>query len=384
MFKKFARIADDEEKIEIYNLLKLTLSICLFMAELLILAVMAAGLGWRIGAESIAAAADLGLGFMTGSAAAIGLMLLTAGLIRLPVVWAVKQLQADFGLDPRPFSRRLKELILADLKGGLVIWLVSVGLFAVLAETNILTWTLSAAGLGLLLILLDACFPNLLRPDRRRPLKEGELPASLTTRIDKWAPKTGLRLSDVVVSARPEPYLAAPRLEGLGRHMRLVIQEKALAAFSPREMAVLTVIGVMAALVKAPLKFMLARLCSMFVAVPLAAILISAAGASLWAYPLTVSPALAVLFWLAAWSGYWLSELTIRLTSRALGVQLAAAATAVLQDEEALPAALKTLAEKNLEESSPPAWREFLRRSHSRAEFLKRVKYYRHMAKYSE
>ncbi|MDR1921456.1 MAG: hypothetical protein LBS31_06905 [Candidatus Adiutrix sp.] len=384
MFKKFARIADDKEKIEVYNLLKLNLSICLFMAELLILAVMAAGLGWRIGAESIAAATDLGLGFMAGGTAAIGLMLLTAGLIRLPIVFAITQLQADFGRDPRPCSRRLKELVLTDLKRGLVIWLVSAGLFAVLVKMPLLVWALSAVGVGLLIILLDACFPNMFQSDRKRPLKEGELPASLMTRIDKWAPKTGLRLSDIVVSARPGTDLDAPRLEGLGRHMRLVIQEKAFAAFPPREMAFLTVAGVMGALVKVPLKFMLARLCAMFVAVPLAAILISVMGVSLWGYPLTVSPALATLFWLAAWFSYWLSELTLRLASRALGVQLAAAAEVVLQDEEALPAVLKTLAEKNFEESSPPAWREFLRHSHSRAEFIKRAKYYRHMAKYSE
>jgi hypothetical protein len=136
-------------------------------------------------------------------------------------------------------------------------------------------------------------------------------------------------------------------------------------------------------LVKAPLKFLLLRLCALAVAIPLASIFISTLGLSLWGYPLYISPALLVLVWAATWIGYGVAEFALRLTRRGMDTQLAAVAVMVTKDDEALPAALATLADKNLEEEEPPAWRELFRRRFSRQAFLKRTKYHQHMAKFT-
>ncbi len=378
MFKKFAGLENRTERLEIFNLIKFNLTTCLRLMEFLSLALLLFGLGWLLSGPFTAD------GLFPGALLAIFLMLLAVSVARLPFVWAVSALLAAFSLDPRPAKSRLAALARSALHRGAVIWLITVILLWGLAEMNLWVWTLSTLGFGAALILGEACFPRLWRPEKLRPPREGELPPSLLARLDHWTAQTGLPRCRLMISSDFDTELRPPRLSGLGPTLTLIISEKALAAFPPREMEVLVVAAVIGALIKAPLKMLLLRFCALAVAVPLAAILISTLGASWWAYPLVTSPALVALIWLAAWIGAGAAELTGRLTHRALAPQLAAAATVILKDEEALVRALMILAERNLEEESPPAWREMFRCRPSRAAFLKRAHYHRHLAQFKE
>ncbi len=379
MFKKFTRIEDRAERLEVFNLLKINLGACLWLAEFLGLTILVSGLGWLIGSSLTAA-----LGRIPGAALAIGLMLLVIGLMRLPPLLLLDRLSADFGLDPRPASRRFRQLAALGLRRGAAAWLVSMALYLGLLYLDLWSWTLAAMLLGVPLLFLEAMYPRILSPDEPRPLRDDDLEHSLTVRLDHWADKTGLPCRAVMISTAFTPELEPPRLTGLGPTRRLVVPEKALAAFPPRELTVLMVAAVVGALVKAPLKLLLLRLCALAVAVPLASILVTTLGAHLWGYPLAGPPVLITLVWVAVWVGFGLAEFAVRLTRRSLDVQLAAAAVTLLQDEEALASALATLAEKNLEEDSPPAWREVFRRRFSRQVFIRRVKYHRHLSSFTE
>jgi hypothetical protein len=132
-------------------------------------------------------------------------------------------------------------------------------------------------------------------------------------------------------------------------------------------------------LVKAPLKFIFLRGCALAVAVPLAAVLISTLGNRLWLYPLNCNPSLIILVWLASWFGLTLADFAARIVRRDLEAQLAAAAALILKDDEAIIAARTTLAVKNLEEETPPAWRNWFSRRYSSQIFLKRFQHYRRL-----
>ena len=379
MFEKFARIEDRTERLEIYNLLKFNFNACLRLAELLALAVLISGAGWFIGGRLSAS-----LGVTGGGLVTIGVMLLIFGLARLPLLCLASSLNAAFGLDPRPASRRLKGLALTGLRRLILAWLISAVLYLGLIHLNLWIWTLCALTLGAGLITLGGFYPGIMRPDKLRPLSDDELAPELLARLNQWASKTGLDPKSIFVSSAYSPELKPPRLEGLGRTLKLVIPEKALAAFTPRELNVMVVAVVAAALIKAPLKFLLLRFCALAVAVPLASILLSTLGVGLWAYPLVHSPALMGLVWLGIWVGAGAAEFTIRMTRRSMDAQLAAVAGMVLADEEALPAALTILTEKNLEENATPAWREIFSARFSRQTFINRAKYHQHMSKFSE
>lgn len=378
MFKKFARLEDRAERLEIYNLLRFNLGACLRVLEFFFLAVSVSGLAWLISSPLIEA-----LGRKPGSALTIGLLLLAAALLRFPFLYALTALEADFGLDPRPVRLRLTNMLKRGLRLFLIAWLLSLVLFWALVDLNLWLWSLLALVVGLSVTLVKAFFPGLLDPETLRPLQDGEVSPALLKRLDLWKDKIGLDSRRLMVASGFSPGLEPPYLRGLGKGLRLVIPEKALAQFTPRELELLLVSSAMEGLVKAPLKFLFLRLCSLAVAVPLASIFISAIGGSLWGYPLLVSPALIVLVWAAFWLGHWVAELTIRLTRRSVQVQLAAAASVLLKDEDAVEAALSTLAAANLEETDPPAWREFFLPRHSKKEFLRRIKYQQHISKFN-
>jgi hypothetical protein len=189
----------------------------------------------------------------------------------------------------------------------------------------------------------------------------------------------GFKPWPILVDACFSPYLAPPRLSGFGPTQALVIPEKALVAFTPRALALLTVSAMVEGLVKAPLKFIVLRGCALAVTGPLAAILISTLGTRLWLYPMLHSPALITLIWLAGWLGLALADLTTRIVRRDLEAQLASAAAMILKDDEAVDAARTTLALKNLEEEAPPAWRDWFSHRYSRPAFLKRCQHYRRL-----
>lgn len=379
MFEKYARLEDRAERLEIFNILKLNLCACLRLVEFLVLVILISGPAWFLGSTLTET-----IGRLPGAALALGLMLGLVALARLPLLLVLSRLAADFGLDPRPAAHRFKDILAPVRRRGLAAWLISFILYLGLSYLNLWIWTLASLILGIGLMILDAYFPGWLRPERIRPLRPDDLEPALLERLDHWTSKTGLPSRSLAVSTSFSPTLEPPRLEGLGRTTRLIIPEKALAAFTPRELSVMVVAAAVSSLVKAPFKFLLLRLCALAVAIPLASIFISTLGLSLWGYPLYISPALLVLVWTAAWIGYGVAEFALRLTRRGMEAQLAAVAVMVTKDEEALPAALATLADKNLEEEAPPAWREIFRHRYSRQAFLKRAKYHQHMAKFTD
>lgn len=379
MFEKYARLESRAERLEIFNILKLNLQACLRLAEFLALVILISGPAWFISSALTSA-----LGRLPGAALALGLMLGLVALVRLLPLLVLSRLAADFGQDPRPAAARIRALFLVGRRRGLAAWLLSFILFLGLSYLNLWLWTLASLALGIVLMVLEAYFPGWLRPERLRPLRPDDLEPALLERLDHWTGKTGLPSRALAVSTTFNPELEPPHLKGLGRNLRLVIPEKALAAFTPRELSVLVVGAAVGSLVKAPLKFLLLRLCALAVAIPLASIFISTLGLSLWGYPLYSSPALLALVWAAAWIGYGVAEFALRLTRRGMETQLAAVAVMTTKDDQALPSALATLAEKNLEEDEPPAWRELFRCRFSRQAFLKRAKYHQHLAKFTD
>ncbi|MDR2947512.1 MAG: hypothetical protein LBV79_12315 [Candidatus Adiutrix sp.] len=376
MFKKFARLQNRAERLEIYNILKFNINACLKLVELLLLTVMVAGFAWMLSAPLMR------LGFYAGSALSIGAMLFIVRLLRLPFIFAAGQLAADFGLDPRPVSRRLKAILGLEARRATALWLLSVLLFWAL-RLELWAWTLLTLAVGLALAVLMAARPTLWSPEKLRPAREGELPPALLAKLEAWAPQTGISSRSILISTSFFPELTPPQLIGLhGKQVK--IPERALSAFPPREISLRTAAAVIGTLVKAPLKFLLLRACSLAVAVPLAAIMISTVGAQLWLYPVTVSPALITLLWAGLWLGHNLGDFAARLTRRALDAQLAAAASVLLKDEEAPAKAADTLAEKNLEEEAAPAWREIFRDRHTRRAFIAKVKFQQHLSKFTE
>ena len=371
MFKKFSSLPDPNERLEIFNLLRFNLAFCRRLIEFLTLAALVAGFGWLIGHQSAPRPSPL------YSAPLIALALLLAGLPRWVFLAIEATLAADFGLDPRPVRQRLKDLAARQVRWVAAVWLFSVLMFQLLVVIDLWAWTLIALAAGIGLLFLDAYRPSLLRPERPRPPQEGELDPALTERLDNWARQMGFKPWPILIDTSFNPYLTTPRLSGFGSAQVLVIPEKALSAFTPRALALLTVSTMVEGLVKAPLKFIFLRGCAVAVAGPLAAIFICTLGARMWFYPMLHNPALVILIWLAGWLGLALADFTTRLVRRDLEAQLAAAAAMILKDDEAVDAARTTLALKNLEEDNPPPWRDLFNQRYGRPAFLKRCQHYR-------
>lgn len=378
MFKKFANIENRAERLEIYNILKFNLVACQKLVELLLLAVMVSGLAWQL-SEPL-----MKLGFWAGSALAIGVMVLVLWAMRLPLILAKGQLKADFGLDPRPLSRRIREMVSGELRWAAFFWVTSVIVFWGLKLLDLWAWTLATMGLGLALTIFDAYYPRFRKPLQLRELLPDELASPLLAKIAHWKDQTGLSSEAFRVSSTFSAELEVPYLSGLGGAQKLIIPEKALAIFPPREMAVLVVSAAISSLVKMPLKMLFLRFCALAVAMPLAAILISTLGPAFWLYPMAINPPLIAMGWCGLWLGYNMAEFTIRLTQRGMETQLAAAASVLLKDEEAVALAAETLAVKNLEEDKIPAWREIFLARYSRAVFVKKAKYHQYMSKFND
>jgi len=371
MFKNFSSLPDPNERLEIFNLLKFNLAFCRRMIEFLTLTALVVGFGWLIGQPAAPRPSPL------HSAPLIGLALLLAALPRWLFLAIESSLAADFGLDPRSLRQRLAALAAREIRWLAAVWLFSVLMFQLLTLVDLWAWTLAALVAGAGLLILDAMRPGLLRPERPRPPQEGELDPALTERLDNWARQMGSKPWPIRIDTTFSPYLTTPRLSGFGSAQALVIPEKALSAFTPRALALLTVSAMVEGLVKAPLKFILLRGCALAVAGPLAAIFISTLGARMWFYPMFHNPALVILIWLAGWLGLALADFTTRIVRRDLEAQLASAAALILKDEEAVDAARTTLALKNLEEEAPPAWRDWFSQRYGRPAFLKRCRHYR-------
>jgi len=373
MFKRFSSLPDPAERLEIFNLLKFNLAFCRRLAEFLTFAVLIAGFAGFIGRPTAASPS------LTYSAPLIGLALICTVLPRWLFMIIESTLAADFGLDPRPGGQRLANLAAREIRWLPTAWLLSILLFQLLTVLDLWIWTLAVLASGAGLLLLDALKPRLLRPEQLRPPLDGEIDPALGRRFDKWGQQMGFKPWPIRVTTTFSPYLEPPRLSGLGPTQTLIIPEKALGAFPPRALILLAVSAVVEGLVKAPLKFIFLRGCALAVAVPLAAVFLSTLGTRLWLYPLTYSPALIILVWLAGWLGLNLADFTTRLVRRDLEAQLAAAAALLVKDDGAAGVARNILAVKNLEEENPPAWRNWFSHRHSQSVFLKRFQHYRRL-----
>ncbi|MDL2259565.1 hypothetical protein LJB99_01630 [Deltaproteobacteria bacterium OttesenSCG-928-K17] len=379
MFKKFAQLENRAERLELFNLLKLNLQILLKLAELLTLVILASGPAWRLGAALAEAA-----GPAAGPALAIIIMMLIFGLVRLPFICCLRHLNASFGLDPRPTEKFLKQFLGCETRLGGLGLVVSLVLFWGLTVTNLWLWTIFAVIIGAVLILAYTLRPELIKPLTLRPPSPGEMDADFLARIDKWSDKTGLSSLDVCIGTDYFPGLKRPGLIGLGRRSKLIIPEKCLISFRPRQLNILVTAAIVEALAKAPEKIMLLRFSAIAVAAPLAGILISLVGTGLWGYPARYSPALMTQIWLAGWISFNLAEMSIRMTRRSIETQAAAVAAMLLKDGEALEEALAILAERNLEEESPSAITGFFSPHYDRKRFMKHVRQHQHMAMFKD
>lgn len=377
MFRLFSKISNQAEKREIFNLLKLGLSFSLKMVEFSILAWLAAGLAWRLSMFRPIAAGPV---FEAGLT--IALMLLVFGLPRLGLLYIQALLKADFGLDPRPRRVIFNKIILLEARRGLLAWLVSLLLYAAFEVLGLWWWTVAAAALGLVLVAADASWPFILRPGKYRPLTDDELSPDFKHRLEKWAPKTGLDRNSMAVAQDFSPELKRPRISGLGLRSRLIIPEKALVAFPTKALNFLIASSLMEHMAKAPRNYLLIKICAIGVAAPLAAMFINLAESGLWLGLTPEDPAVISLVWLAGWLAGLLASLSLHLTRRSIEIQSSVVAVMVLKDDEALSQALDTMAERNLEEKSPPLWREFFSPSYGRRNFLKRVSFARHVAEF--
>lgn len=374
MFKKLSSIENQAERRELYGLLKIFTAFFLRLVELSAMLLLACGLAWRL-----SGAIEARTGPYLGAPISLGLMLLVVALPRLGLLYCQSRLKADFGLDPRPSNTIFKTILAREVRLGALVWLISLILYLALVALNLWFWSLFALALGLALNFLPAWRPALLWPEKFRPLAEDELSPELLDRLDKWSLKSGLDRQSLAVETSFRPELEKPRVARLNGGDRLVIPEKALVAFPTRALNFLVASAMMEYMARAPRYFLLLRLCGLAVAIPMAAMFINISETGLGPHWGQGSPALLSLVWLAAWLSGLLTALSTHLTRRSLEIQAAAIASIVLKDDESLPLALETLAARNLEEDSPPAWREFFRPSYGRKEFLKRVSLSKHM-----
>ncbi|MGL4209889.1 MAG: hypothetical protein ACRCTY_10950 [Candidatus Adiutrix sp.] len=384
MFKKFAEIQDQKERIEIFNLLKINLSLCLIMLMAVVLFFLIMILGQIISFSLYFPNSDSGAAFWLGRFAAIFLMLGLIFLARLPVLMAQNQLRADFGLDSRPFSSRFKWILASEFRSWLLAGALSAISFVVLLNTSLLLWVVITLPLLLICLTINLFFPHIYQPQNLRLPKKGEFSAKMLAKIDQWSPKTGLLSSDILISTDFKPELDLPTVEWHKFRLRLIISEKALHDFPCDQLRLALAFGVLGWVVKMPLKIFLLRFFVLAAGVPITAILISTVGVAQWAYPLVVSPAIVTLIWLGAGFSLTLYYVVLGGLFRALNTQLATASAMILKDDDALEGVLKTLAEKNLESESPPWWQKLFHFRHSRSEFLKRAKFQQHLANFTE
>ncbi len=353
MFKKFACLSDETERREIFSLLTFNLTLCLRLMEILSLSFLFFGLGWFI-SQSTAS-----LGPNLGPAAAVALMLVFIALMRLGPLWAREKLGAAFGLSPAEGC--LERALIRQLKPGLWLYLSSLPLLFGLEYLPLWGWTLAALALGLGLLALLNSFPRLWRPGRPRPATEAEIPAELRQRAALWQSRSRLGPEQIWVDDICSLEAAWPRLEGLGSRLRLVIPGR-LVKLPPRELSALASLGLLAAVMRVPQKFLLLKICALCFCLPLAAILIGLLGSALWAYPLLVKAVLVILIWLALALGWLVAQLALNLTSRTLEAQLAASLMDILPEGPALVrSALEAAAAQNLEPAQRPAWQDFFR-----------------------
>lgn len=372
---KVSKIENQDQKPEAFNLLKLGLKSMLKLSEFLVLLLLAAGLNWRLTEPLIALAGPL-----AGAGLGLALMLALIGLPRLIWLYCLDRLNVDFGLDPRPGNVIFKSTLGLELKRGLLLWLLSLLLYGLMLAMNLWLWTTVGLVLGLGLTVLDAYHPGLLRPAKLRPLADDELSPALMARLEKWSHKTKLNRQNIFVDQTFRPELERPGLSGLGAELKLIIPQKALVAYPTRALNLLVATAVMEHLTKAQLSYFFLRICAVAVAAPLASLLLGLSGA---VQPMALpqdGPALVSLVWLALWLAGQMAALAVHLTRRSVEIQAAAAASIILNDEDALTLALDTRVERNLEEPSPPAWREFFLPSCGRRHFLKRAGLIRYLS----
>lgn len=379
MFKKFTAPENLEEKLEIFNLLKFNLVSSLKLMELLALLILGAGLGWRISSFFTNM-----LGPFYGTPIAVAALLLFVLLLRLPPVFILTKLYGDFGLDLRPSGPRLKKMASLSFYHFLLAWVASLLLLAGLHFMPLWIWTVASLAASFFILMLASNYPGLADLAEFRQLRPGDLPDYTLVQLDQWSGKTGVGSKDILISTTFNPVLEAPSLFGLGRKTRLIVPERALAVLPPKEMNFLVLTAAIGGVANAQLKFIFLRFCALATAFPLAAILIATWGSSMWGYPLMINPSLVVYAWLGLWLGVNLAEISERFTRRSIEVQLAAAVSTILVDQDIPQSAYAALGSKNLAESSPPLWRAVFLKRHGVSEMLKRIRYQCHLAKFED
>jgi hypothetical protein len=342
MFKKLYQSAAPAERAQIFSLTDFSLALVLRMLELtLFLALFT----W------LAPLLDTWLQGPLGGAwalfgAAFGSLAFWA-LCRLPFLIARSQLRGAFGIDPRPFGRRLKGLLAPSLWATAPAAAASALFLLLLSSVSIIYWAaafLAAVLLAFCALGAGGLFSFALFPGRWRRASAEELPEGVGEML--------ARLPEGMNASRDSVWVDTAFAEGLRAPYvlagRVIIPEKALSAFPPPALRSLIVAALLARLVNIPRNTLVYRSLSMALSAPVALILINTLGLGA-GYPLTFSPGLMALFWLGCWAAWWFSEFSRLLLSRALTLKLSAAAVAVTRDVPALFDAINILARYNME-----------------------------------
>ncbi|MDR2198840.1 MAG: hypothetical protein LBR53_05195 [Deltaproteobacteria bacterium] len=295
-------------------------------------------------------------------------------LARLPFVMARSQLRNAFGLDPRPFWRRLKPRFLWSLLALPALALLSLALFYALVSLNVLIWGLLYLLLVYLVCLalfLRPLFLFTLRPERFRPAQDDEVPRGVD-QILKLLPEEGgkrPRPNSVWIDLSFQEGLQPPRVSG----GRLLIPEKALSAFPPPALRTQIVIASLAYLVKVPRNLKVYRLLSLALGAPVVLILLNSLGLAA-GYPSEPRVNLVALIWMGSWASAWFSEFSGLLLRRALNLKLSAAAVTVTRDVPGLFESVDVLARYNMEPSGSSFFLDLFRPRPSPETQLKRLK----------
>ncbi|MDR3153831.1 MAG: hypothetical protein LBW85_06065 [Deltaproteobacteria bacterium] len=354
MFKGIQSRADPRYRGDVFCRWDFAISLVQRLVELAFLAgalFFLADACWRLGQAIFAGSAGEILG---------AFLLVTAfGIVRAPAGLARICLERDFGLDPRPLRARAGERFLDFLFFLPVGALGTLALHAALPVMGALAWGLCCLTLFWLALALWLMKPRLtaLADRRLRKPAPGEIPPDTGRRLELISTGSAkITVDDILISTAFRPGLAAPfPMAG-----KIIVPEKALAAFPPKALEARIAAAALERLVSASRNLTVLRFFSMALAAPGSLILLNSVGL-FFGYPLAATPGLAGLIWAGGWGAFWFSELAALFVERAVSARLLATVAAITMDARSLFESIELMARWNLDPARQTPLLDFFR-----------------------
>jgi hypothetical protein len=281
-------------------------------------------------------------------------------LVRFPFIFVRSYLRADFGLDLRPLSSRLREIFWNNfflfLSGSIFSFLAYSALFL----RNPLQWCLIIQACAYLLWglwqfgrRLKFSFTGL--EDYRAPM-EAEMPLDIQRLLNYFPGKKVLSENDLLVEKNFQPSFTLP----LVKYGKLIIPAKALASLPPKSVKFFIILALAEYQVGLLGKIKLLKLLALIFFAPITLLFLNSLGLSL-GYPKNLSMDLLGLIWGAYWMTFWFAELLTLYTRRMLSPYLYAAAVSTTNDLDGLRTGINIMSEKSLEPYEIGSFMEFFR-----------------------